>query len=134
MMSISDSQMKSQGYRLVYGYDSDINGTQVIDNTTLRYAHAASETYNNPANDFWVFAYYINAGGELCVSYRRHFDGSVDDDFDPETLIAVETRGVVDEIIGIYTVDGRYAGKNIDSLEHGIYIVKTTTSAKKIIK
>ena len=133
MMPISDSQMESQGYKLVYGYDNP-TATLVLDNTTLRYTHTTSAIYNDPANDFWVFAYYVDGNGDLCVSYRRHLDGRVDDDFDPLVLISSPVRNIEDEIIGIYTIEGRYVGKDIDSLGHGVYIVKTATSSTKIVK
>lgn len=45
-----------------------------------------------------------------------------------------QTRSTGDRIVGIFTVDGQYMGKNLEELQPGIYVVKTTKSSYKIIK
>ncbi len=44
--------------------------------------------------------------------------------------IAVEGQ---DEVLGVYTVDGRYVGKSAEKLARGMYIVKTANGVKKIV-
>ena len=133
MMDRSDAQLEAEGYRYVFGYDNMTEGIKVIDDTPWRYAHTSEEIYWNSANDFWVFAYYVDEEGTMHVSSRRHLDGSVDNDFNPDELVGIASRGG-EQIIGIYTVDGQYVGKEITTLAAGIYIVRTTNSSYKIIR
>ena len=134
MMEKSDETLEAQGYRYVFGYDNSIEMEQeVIANTPHRYAHTSEDVYWNTANDFWVFAYYIDDEGEVHSSSRRHLDGSVDDDFNPADFIGDATRSG-EYIIGIYTVDGQYVGKDIDKLANGVYVIRTNNSSYKIIK
>lgn len=133
MMEKSDDVLDAEGYHYVFGYGNSAEGAVVLEDTPWRYTHTTEEIYWNAANDFWVFAYYMDHEGTLHVGERRHLDGSVDNDFNPADFIGAVTRGG-ESTIGIYTLDGRYAGKTIDSLQDGIYIVKTSKSSNKIVK
>lgn len=43
-------------------------------------------------------------------------------------------EGTPEEIIGIYTLDGKNLGKQLESLEPGVYIIRTTRRSLKVIK
>ena len=136
MMPVSNEQIETEGYRFVYGYDSaDGTTTSVIADTSLRYCHTSEEIYNDSSLDFWVFAYYTDDEGTLCVSRRRHLDGRVDDDFDPESYLETvqqeTTRAIAD---GVYTLDGRYVGPDTSHAERGIYIIRTPEGSVKFIR
>ncbi|MDE6317604.1 MAG: Ig-like domain-containing protein [Muribaculaceae bacterium] len=135
MMAQSDIQLEAMGYNYVFGYNvSGQTLSNVIDNTPDRYTHTTEDIYTDAANDFWVFAYYIEADGTIRVSSRRHLDGSVDDDFDPNDFIGFFNSDSKEKIIGIYTVDGLSVGTEISRLKSGIYIIKTTSSSYKILR
>ena len=134
MMDIDDIELEELNYNFVYGYTNSRGNEQMIENTNFRYTHTSPEIYNNKANDFWVFAYWINTDGSVVCSQRRHLDGSVDDDFNPTDFINTQTRSKDERIIGIYTLEGQFKGKDISALESGIYVVKTTSSSYKIVK
>lgn len=133
MMEKSDEVLEAEGYRYVFGYTNTAEGAISLENTPWRYTYTTGDIYWNDSNDFWVFAYYVDNEGTLCVSSRRHLDGSLDDGFDPMDFIGGSTRGG-EHIVGIYTVKGKYMGKNIEMLESGIYVVQTSKSSYKIIK
>ena len=134
MMELGDEALAAQGYRYVFGYSEAVGKDSVIEDTPFRYAHTTGEVYWNDSYDFWVLAYYVDESGKTIVSSRRHLDGSVDDDFDPESLIGQTTKGVSEYIIGIYTLEGQYLGKDIECLDSGVYIVRTNHSSYKTIK
>lgn len=133
MMEKSDEVLETEGYHYVFGYTNASDNEVALEDTPWRYTYTTEEIYWNSSYDFWVFAYYMDTEGTLCVSSRRHLDGSVDDGFDPMKFIGSRTRSG-EHIVGIYTVEGKYMGKNVELLESGIYIIKTTKSSYKIIK
>ena len=133
MMEKDDEVLETEEYRYVFGYDNRTDGTAVIEDTPWRYTHTTEDIYWNSSNDFWVFAYYVDGEGILHASSRRHLDGSVDNDFNAADFIGSASRSG-EHIIGIYTVDGRYVGKELNNLTNGIYIVRTSNSVYKIIK
>ena len=132
MMEKDDEVLEAENYRYVFGYNIG-DGTSVIEDTPWRYAHTNEDIYWNSSNDFWVFAYYVDDEGTVHLSSRRHLDGSIDNDFNAADLIGSVTRSG-EHIVGIYTVDGQYVGKDINKLETGIYIIRTSTSSYKIIR
>ncbi|MCH5217469.1 MAG: leucine-rich repeat protein [Muribaculaceae bacterium] len=133
MMEKTDEVLEAAGYHYVFGYTNLKEGSVTLEDTPWRYTYTTEEVYWNPSNDFWVFAYFIDADGMLHISSRRHLDGSVDEDFNPMDFIGIKSRSG-EHIIGVYTVDGNYMGKSIESLNSGIYVVKTNNSSYKIIK
>ncbi|MCH5177035.1 MAG: T9SS type A sorting domain-containing protein, partial [Prevotellaceae bacterium] len=92
MMDVSDTELTQQGYRFVYGYTDDTDTDHVIAQTNLRYCHTTAAIYQNTAYDFWVFAVWTDADGNVVPSLRRHLDGGMDEDFDLATLID-QSRG-----------------------------------------
>ncbi|MCH5213742.1 MAG: leucine-rich repeat protein [Muribaculaceae bacterium] len=133
MMEKSDNVLEADGYHYVFGYSNAAEGDVTLGDTPWRYTFTTENIYWKSANDFWVFAYYIDDEGKMHVSSRRHLDGSVDDDFNPLDFIGNRSRSG-EHIVGIYNKDGQYMGRDIDVLESGIYIIKTTNSSYKIIK
>ena len=133
MMPVSNEQIASDGYRFVYGYDTAQGSSELLEDTPLRYCHTEEEIFNNSSLDFWVFAYYTDSEGTLCVSDRRHLDGSVDDDFDPEAFIG-NTRAASEEVSSVFSLEGNYMGKDVSGLAKGIYVVKTAGKTIKILK
>lgn len=133
MMDKSDETLEAEGYHYVFGYTEATDNEIALEDTPWRYTYTTEDIYWNSSFDFWVFAYYIDSEGTLCVSSRRHLDGGVDDGFDPMKFIGSRTRSG-EHIVGIYTVEGKYMGKNVELLESGIYVIKTTKSSYKIIK
>ncbi|MDE7180030.1 MAG: Ig-like domain-containing protein, partial [Muribaculaceae bacterium] len=87
LMPLNDDELAEKGYDFVYGYTDAKGDDHVFASTPLRYSHTTSEIYNNPDNDFWVFAVVANEDGENVASVRCHLDGSEDDDFDAASLI-----------------------------------------------
>ncbi|MDE6383843.1 MAG: Ig-like domain-containing protein, partial [Paramuribaculum sp.] len=87
MMSLSDNELAQQGYSFVYGYTDASGKDNVIAHTHLRYCNTTSSVYNDPKNDFWVFAVWTDSAGNTVCSQRRHLSGSVDDNFDYTNLI-----------------------------------------------
>ncbi|MBD5254694.1 MAG: Ig domain-containing protein [Barnesiella sp.] len=133
MMDQDDKMLESMGYRYVFGYDSQSDGTSLIEDSPWRYAHTDSDVYWNGGNDFWVFAYYVEADGTVYVSSRRHLDGRLDNDFNPIDFIG-KTSTNAEQTLAIFTIEGHYVGKDLNKLAPGIYIVKTSASSYKIIK
>ena len=133
MMSKDDATLEAMNYRYVFGYDTLSDESHVLADTPWRYARADHEIYWDSSNDFWVFAYYIDTDGNVCVSSRRHLDGTVDNDFNAQDFIGANAK-VSDNIKGIYTIEGQYVGKDIKKLSSGIYVVITSTSSYKIVK
>ena len=133
MMEKSDEVLEAEDYRYVFGYDNRIDGSAVIEDTPWRYTHTTEDIYWNTANDFWVFAYYVDDEGTVHVSSRRHLDGRIDNDFNAADLIGSASRSG-EHIIGIYTVDGLSVGKELKNLASGIYIVRTSNKSYKIIR
>lgn len=133
MMEKRDEVLEAEGYRYVFGYSNAADGDVALEDTPWRYTHTTEMIYWNSSNDFWVFAYYVDNEGTLFVGSRRHLDGSVDDGFDPMDFIGSSSRSG-EQIIGIYTVEGKFMGKNIEVLESGIYIIRTTQTSYKVIK
>ncbi|MCH5218604.1 MAG: Ig-like domain-containing protein [Muribaculaceae bacterium] len=133
MMEKTDEVLESAGYHYVFGYTNLREGSVTLEDTLWRYTYTTEEVYWNPSNDFWVFAYFIDADGMLHISSRRHLDGTVDEDFNPMDFIGKNTRSD-DIILGIYNMEGKYLGTNLDLLESGIYIIRSTNSSYKVIK
>ena len=133
MMDMANEALEVAGYKYVFGYDTSDGKSEVIANTSNRYAHTTSEIFYDPNNDFWAFAYYIDPTGEYCVSGRRYLDGRVDTDFDPLALIRILPRSAADEISGVYNMDGHYVGKKPSRLAPGFYILRKGEQAHKII-
>lgn len=133
MMESDDEALESQGYRYVFGFTDATEGSVVLEDTPWRYTYTTEDIFWNGTYDFWVFAYYLDTQGKICVSSRRHLDGSVDEDFDPMDFIGADSRSGA-HIVGIYTMEGRYAGKDIWRLKPGIYVIRTTKSSYKLIK
>lgn len=134
MMPLSNEQLETTGYKFVYGYDTAAGESQLLTDTPLRYCHTTEQIFNDPSLDFWVFAYYTDAEGTLCVSSRRHLDGRVDDDFDPADFISATKADTRADVSGVFTIDGRYVGRDASRLEKGIYIYKTADGSVKFIK
>lgn len=134
MMPISNEQLVTDGYRFVYGFESADGGAVTLANTNLRYCHTTDEIFNDSKLDFWVFAYFTASDGSLCVSSRRHLDGRVDDDFNPADYINVRNNVGTRTTEGVFTLDGRYLGKDASKAGNGIYILKTAEGSVKIIK
>ena len=133
MMERPDAALEAAGYHYVFGYTSAAEGTVKLADTPWRYTHTDEEVYWNTDNDFWVFAYYTDSEAGIVASSRRHLDGGVDYDFDPEAIIGAPD-GSQAQIRGIYTLEGRYVGDDVDALESGVYVVTTTGNSYKIIK
>ena len=133
MMEKTDEVLEAEGYHYVFGYTNLKEGSFTLEDTPWRYTYTSEEVYWNSSNDFWVFAYFIDEDGMFHISSRRHLDGSVDEDFNPMDFIGSKSR-MGEHIIGVYIVDGNYMGKSIESLDSGIYVVKTNKSSYKIIK
>ena len=87
MMNLSNEELTEQGYKFVYGYTDNTGMDNVIANTPLRYCHTSEQIYNDPSNNFWVFAYQINNNGSTVYSGRRYLDGRVDMTFNGNALI-----------------------------------------------
>ena len=87
MMNLSNEELTEQGYKFVYGYTDNTGMDYVIANTPLRYCHTSEQIYNDPSNDFWVFAYQEQENDKFVNSDRRHLDGSVDANYDGTKLI-----------------------------------------------
>lgn len=134
MMPISNDQLVTDGYRFVYGFESADGGAETLANTNLRYCHTTDEIFNDSKLDFWVFAYFTASDGSLFVSSRRHLDGRVDDDFNPVDYINVRNNVGTRTVEGVFTLDGRYLGKDASKAGNGIYILKTAEGSVKIIK
>ena len=134
MMPVSNVELEKKGYNFVYGYDSPAGESRAIAETPLRYCHAPSEIYDDATLDFWIFAYYTDPEGVLCVSARRHLDGKTDNDFDPSGYIGKPSKAVSNNVTGVYTLEGKKAGEDLNGLAPGIYVVKTETSTYKLIK
>lgn len=80
LMPLPNSSLEELGYSYVYGY-TDPNGLDVeIAHINLRYCRTSPEIYDNPANDFWVYALSTQTGD--APSFRVHLDGRVDEDFE----------------------------------------------------
>lgn len=133
MMEKDDEALETQGYRYVFGFTDATEGSVALEDTPWRYTYTTEDIFWNGTYDFWVFAYYLDTQGIICVSKRRHLDGSVDEDFDPMDFIGADSRSGA-HIVGIYTMEGRYAGKDIGRLKSGIYVIRTTKSSYKLIK
>lgn len=133
MMEKSDVVLETEGYHYVFGYTDTSDNETALEDTPRRYTYTTEDIYWNSSFDFWVFAYYLDAEGTLYVSSRRHLDGGIDDGFDPMKFIGSRTRSS-EHIVGVYTVDGQFLGKDLESLDSGIYVIKTTKSSYKVIK
>lgn len=134
MMPLTNEQLAQSGYAFVYGYTADAaNGPQVIEDTPLRYCHTPAEIFDDALLDFWVVAYRTDAEGRLCVSSRRHLDGSVDDDFDPAQIIGTAPQAVINADEGVYSLQGHYLGSDIPTAK-GIYIVRSSGKTLKILR
>lgn len=135
MMPLSNQQLTQSGYNFVYGYDTTGGESRMLEDTPLRYCHTTAEIFDDATLDFWVFAYYTDSEGSLCVSDRRHLDGSIDDNFDPADYLGKSTKADSDaEITGVFTTDGRKVSDDINKLAKGIYVVRTATGSFKIMK
>ncbi len=82
MMDIPDTELSRLGYRFVVGYTDVEGNSKIITETPLRYCHTTPEIYNNPSNDFWVFAVFENEDGTTVNSNLRHLDGREEVCFD----------------------------------------------------
>lgn len=134
MMPLPNEQLETAGYKFTFGYDSIDGLSHLLADTPLRYCHTTEQTFNDPSLDFWVFAYYTDAEGKLCVSSRRHLDGSLDEDFDPSDFISATKSDTRSDVQGVFTLDGRYIGRDASRLDRGIYIHKTADGSVKFIK
>ncbi len=137
MMSLSDNELAKRGYNFVFGYTDAKGATHVIANTSERYSHTTSEIYNNPQNDFWVFAYWTDEKGNTVSSLRRHLDGRTDDDFDAGSILSQARSTDEDGQVAVYTITGLYVGNSTEHLQPGMYIVthfnNGTHTSKKIV-
>ena len=86
MMNLSDSELSKEGYNFVYGYTDTQDIDHIITSSPLRYCHTTPEIFNDINNDFWVYSYRYDANGDIVTSGRRHLDGDVDYDNDPDLL------------------------------------------------
>ena len=77
------------------------------------------------------FACYSSSPQEQIALYEAQLKETPDD---PEsTAISTMTAKNV-RTIGVYTLDGRLAGSSIDSLPHGVYLLRTTGGTVKILR
>ena len=143
MTPLNNQEILDLGYTYVYGY-TDASGVmhKLASTPELRYTHTTSDIYNNSTYRFWAYSVWHYTDGSVVTSGLRYLDGSEDYDFDASEFSGTrgddpEMSGIygisADETIqGIYTVDGRYLGTDWRQLDHGIYIIITNNSAKKI--
>ena len=87
LMDLSDEELEKQGYRFIYGFTDEAGDENVMADTNLRYCHTTPQIFNDPANDFWVFAYQTRADGSTVNSGRLYLDDRIDTDFDGRGLI-----------------------------------------------
>ena len=136
MDKLDDDQLAKLGYNFVYGYTDSEGNDHILDNTTERYTYTIPEIYNNTANRFWAYSFWIYADGSVISSGLRNLDGSADENFDASSFEGyIPTRSSsIGVVTGIYTVEGQFVGKDLDRIGSGIYIVKTTKGSYKIIR
>lgn len=143
MTPLNNQQILDLGYTYVYGYtDKDGKMTVLASTPELRYTHTDSKTYNDSSLRFWAYSVWHYSDGSVVTSGLRYLDGSEDYDFDASSFSGsrgddADINGINginadEDIQGVYTVDGRYLGTDLRQLEHGIYIIITNNSAKKI--
>lgn len=134
MTPLGNQEILDLGYWYVYGYTDARGAMHEIETTQLRYTHTTADIYNNPENTFWVYSFWTYDDGSVVTSGLRYLDGSEDYDFDASTFDgSTRTPADADVLTGIYTLDGRYVGLDASRLEPGIYIMRHTNSATKII-
>lgn len=136
MSALPNEQLASLGYQFVYGYADKDGGMHLLESTPNRYCHTTAEIYNDNSLRFWVYTLWTYADGSIISSGLRYLDGSADDGFDASVFDSATRAEEIEtgEIMGIYTVEGRYLGKDLNRIESGIYLVRTAGKAIKIIK
>lgn len=140
MTPLTNEEILNLGYTYTYGYTDRQGVMHELETTPLRYTHTTREIYWNPDYTFWAYSRWTYPDGSVVTSGLRFLDGGEDPDFDASEFTGTRGSGVKaapaegdDAIIGIYTLDGRHAGTDASLLPHGIYIIRTTNSAKKVI-
>lgn len=134
MTPLSNQQILDLGYRYVYGYTDASGVMHELETTHLRYSHTTGEIYNNTSYTFWAYSLWTYPDGSVVSSGLRYLDGSEDPDFDASVFSGTRAEQDIDDVlVGIYTLDGRYAGTDRTRLQPGIYIIRNTKSAQKII-
>ncbi len=83
MMDLSDAELAQLGYRFAVGYTDGAGDRTIMAETSLRYCHTTPEIFNNPALDFWTFAFVETADGGIVMSNLRHLDGTEEECLDP---------------------------------------------------
>ena len=142
MTPLSNQEILDLCYTYTYGYTDAQGRMHELETTQLRYSHTTDAIYNDASYRFWAYSRWTYPDGTLVTSGLRYLDGSEDPDFDASSIAPsrgggngssrVETVAGGEEILGIYTIDGRYAGTDASHLAPGIYIIHTNNSTKKV--
>lgn len=142
MTPLSDTELSGLGYSYTYGYTETSGAMRELGTTSLRYWHVPGELYWSSDVRFWAYTSWSYPDGSVVSSGLRYLDGGEDPGFDASDFDGTRASGITGLPLreegsgiaeGVYTLDGRYAGRDTEGLGRGVYIIRTNSTSKKVI-